>query len=173
MRGDFDLQQEAHLEALADSSLSLAAEDLGLHVVCSAANVLVINREEMQELWGGGLQVLFPTNVFVNMGDHMFVCRRGFTQRKEPKAQHTESPASINHPHMLWRLRWALLSFPFDSLGSFLTSLTICKALVRHIPGLQPSVILNPILVSCEATKTSAGPHVCSVIAFPTLKTLV
>lgn len=86
-----------------EENLSSAAEELRqehevARCVCSAANMVVINREELLWNccgwggWGVGGCIISHQCVFVNMLDHMFVCGSEFTQRKVLKAKDTEQP---------------------------------------------------------------------------------
>lgn len=104
----FTLQKEENPKAGVDvrdeENLSSAPEELRqehevARCVCSAANMVAINREELLWNccgWGGvggvGGGIISHQCVFVNMLDHMFVCGSGFTQRKVPKAKDAEQP---------------------------------------------------------------------------------
>lgn len=105
----------------------------------------------------GGLEVSFPTNVCLLICETICFCVGGGLHKGKSRRRSTRSsPASINHPHMLWRLHSALLSLLFtgvlfdlsDHLQGTCQTYSLASTICYFKSNLRASV-------SCEATRRS------------------
>lgn len=128
-----------------------------LHVVCSAASMVVINGEELQELWGEGGGLLFPTNVCLSICETICLCVRGaYTKETAVGVGHGAAQVPLTIPT-------CRLSFSFHELRFFFfyRFQDTCQTYSRVS---TVSVILNLIYASQSAGRPQKRARMLSLV---------